>query len=202
MAAAKLLTNMSSSMNSLKPWGWTNPIFSRDIHGFHVQIKRLPLFHLPSPMPSHTLAIPCHWPGKSWSKARLLSFLLSQHLGNLLWGWLLFPGWRSGHWARSHTAAEAHGKFLSPYALFCFVFPILSFLLFFRFLSWNSLRKKNPSLHHLHPCDCWSRGLAVDRGLAGNNKSTLLVTLTVAQVRLYWTYIPQFLFIITQKDNL
>lgn len=137
MAAAKLLTNMSSSMNSLEPWGWTNPIFSRDIHGFHVQIKRLPLFHLPSPMPSHTLAIPCHWPGKSWSKARLLSFLLSQHLGNLLWGWLLFPGWRSGHWARSHTAAEAHGKFLSPYALFCFVFPF--FLSFYSFVSYHEI---------------------------------------------------------------
>lgn len=107
-----------------------------------------------------------------------------------------FP--RLKKWALSKVTHSSRStwKISEPLCFVLFCFPILSFLLFFRFLSWNSLRKKNSSLHHLHPCDCWSRELAVDRGLAGNNKTTLLITLTVAQVRLYWTYIPQFLFII------
>lgn len=180
MAAAKLLTNMPSSMNSLGPWGWTNPIFSRDIHGSAASMSRS------SVCPSFTSYLLCQailrqCPGKSWSKAWFLCCLLSQHLRNLLQGWLLFPAWRSGQWARpgKQTATEAHGKFLSPYALFCFVFPF--FLSFYSFISCHQITcvkkffaRPSSSLWLLE------QELAAGRGLAGNNKSTFLITLNVA----------------------
>lgn len=75
MAAAKLLSKVSSSMTTLEPWGWANPLLGRDNHGSATFMPRSrecqPLFSLPSPVPSPTQATPCRWPGKRREKAVL-----------------------------------------------------------------------------------------------------------------------------------
>lgn len=137
MAAAKLLTNMSSSMNSLEPWGWTNPIFSRDIHGFHVQIKRLPSFT------SHLLCQAILWQYRAIDQGKAEArhgFYLSSYPST--WetsceGGCFSQAEEVGT-EQGHTQQQKHMEnFWAPMLCFVLFFPF--FLSFYSFVSYHEI---------------------------------------------------------------
>lgn len=82
MAAAKLLTKVSSSITCLELWGWASPLFNRDllwICYLHMpgSSKFLLFFSLLSHVPSPAQAIPCHSSGKRWDNAMMPTTLHS-----------------------------------------------------------------------------------------------------------------------------